>query len=154
MAGLNLVQPTGAQNVEVSLSFDLTTSQVSGQLVFASIQAFGPLGGTTPAGSNVSVPITEMWNIVDIYNVGGVVTSGVNATLVLVIAGNPQYTNFSLASTNLNLLTRARLRSSLPLTPGQTWTVAIQLSATPSAAVTQYETLMLVKAPYTGGTTG
>lgn len=149
-APLNLVQPTGAQAVEVTLSFSLTTTQVPGQLVFASIGAFGPLGGTTPAGSNVQVPITEMWNIIDIYNVGGVVTNGVNATLVLVIAGNPQYTNFSIASTNLNLLTRARLRQSLPLTPGQTWTAAIQLSATPAAAVTQTETLLIMKAPYTG----
>jgi hypothetical protein len=149
-ASLNLVQPTGAQPVEITLSFSLTTTQVAGQLVFASIAAFGPLGGTTPAGGNVQVPITEMWNVVDIYNVGGVVSGGVNASLVMIIAGNPQYTNFSLATTNLNLLTRARLRQSLPLTPGQTWTAAIQLSAAPTAAVTQTETLLTIKAPYTG----
>lgn len=150
MAGLNLIQPTGPQPVEITLSFSLTTTQVVGQFVFASIAAFGPLGGTTPAGSNVQVPITEMWNILDIYNVGGVVSGGVNASLVMIVAGNPQYTNFSLATTNLNLLTRARLRQTIPLTPGQTWTAAIQLSAVPTAAVTQTETLLTMKAPYTG----
>jgi hypothetical protein len=147
---VNLVQPTGAQGVEINASFSYGTTNVSGQLIFASIAAFGPLGGTTPAGGNVQVPITEMWNIVDIYNVGGVVSSGVNGTLVIVIAGNPQYTNFSIASTNLNLLTRARLTESLPLTPGQTFTFALQLGATPTASVTQTETFMVMKAPYTG----
>lgn len=147
---INLVQPTGAQSVEINASFSYGTSNVSGQLIFASIAAFGPLGGTTPAGGNVQVPITEMWSVVDIYNVGGVVTSGVNGTLVLVIAGNPQYTNYSIASTNLNLLTRARLRASLPLTPGQTFTFALTLGSTPTASVTQTETFLVMKAPFSG----
>ena len=145
MSAPGLVLLTGPQDFEITISWSLTTSMVSGQIVPGNATAFGPF---VPSGTTWQVPITEVWHVVDIYDVGGPV--GPDAYLQLFLNGYQQQINPKLSSVNLNIITRFQLQESLVLAPSSTNAVSLVLLAAPSANVTQLLTLKTIKSPYTG----
>lgn len=144
-ANPSLVVLTGPQKSEMIVNFSLTTTQTAGQPVPGSITAFGPLVG---ANTVVTVPITEVWHITDVYINGAPV--GPNGQILLLINGYPQVIAPSISNTNLNLLTRFRLAQSVPLSPASTFSMSLVISAVPGAAATQSVYFPFVRSPYTG----
>jgi len=140
-----LVILTGPQKTEMIVNFALTTSQVAGQPVSGTIFALGPLFAGVPAQQ---VPLTEVWQVVDMYINGAPV--GPNGQLLFNINGYPQVVAPSIANMNLDLLTRFRLTSSIPLVPGATFAISMILATAPTAAATQSVYIPFVRSPYTG----
>jgi len=143
----DLVMATGSQVLEIQASFSETTTQSAGTVIQGQLQGFGVF---VSASSQITVPITEVWHIIDVYNVGGVVGGGADGTFVLLINGYIQNVQFRVSTTNLNLLTRFRLTQSIVLAPASTFSLSLVLAGTPTGNVTQIETLKVIRAPYTG----
>jgi len=143
----DLVLATGSQVVEIPISFSETTTQSAGTVIQGQMQGFGVF---VSASTQVTVPITEVWHIIDTYNVGGVVGGGADGTFVLLINGYIQNVQWKVSTSNLNLLTRFRLTQSIVLAPASTFSLSLVLSGTPTANVTQVQILKIIRAPYTG----
>ena len=143
----DLVLATGSQVVEIPVSFSETTTQSAGTVIQGQMQGFGVF---VSASTQVTVPITEVWHIIDTYNVGGVVGGGADGTFVLLINGYIQNVQWKVSTSNLNLLTRFRLTQSIVLAPASTFSLSLVLSGTPTANVTQVQILKIIRAPYTG----
>jgi len=143
----DLVLATGAQVVEIPVSFSETTSQSAGTVIQGQMQGFGAF---VSASTQVTVPITEVWHIIDTYNVGGVVSGGADGTFVLLINGYIQNVQWKVSTSNLNLLTRFRLTQSIVLAPASTFSLSLVLAGTPTASATQVQTLKIIRAPYVG----
>jgi len=143
----DLVMATGAQVVEIPVSFSETTTQSAGTVIQGQMQGFGAF---VSASTQVTVPITEVWHIIDTYNVGGVVNGGADGTFILLINGYIQNVQWKISTSNLNLLTRFRLTQSIVLAPASTFSLSLVLAGTPTASVTQVQTLKIIRAPYTG----
>ena len=136
---------TGPQDFEVTTTFSLTTAMTAGTIVSGTLTAFGPF---VPSNQTIQIPITEVWHMNDIYDVGGPV--GPDAYIQLFINGYQQQINPKLSSANLNLITRFQLQASIVWAPASTIAVSIVLLAAPTAAVTQSLTIKGIKSPYTG----
>lgn len=145
MTSVNYVAATGAQDFQWNISFSLTTSQTAGTVVQGNIQAFG---SQAPSSALVTVPITEVWQITDMYVVGSPVAA--DGLLNIYVNGYLQNIQPSLSSMNLNILTRFRMSMSMPLGPSFSWFVNLVLLAEPSAAATQTVIFKGTKSPYTG----
>jgi len=143
----DLVLATGAQVVEIPVSFSETTSQSAGTVIQGQMQGFGAF---VSASTQVTVPITEVWHIIDTYNVGGIVGGGADGTFVLLINGYIQNVQWKVSTSNLNLLTRFRFTQSIVLAPASTFSLSLVLAGTPTNNVTQVQTLKIIRAPYTG----
>ena len=142
----NLVMTTGAQPVELTVSFTVPANSPAGSIVQGNISAFGPL---VAASNTIVIPITEVWHIIDMYVIGA--PAAVDATIIPLINGYVQNVNPKLSSVNLNLLTRFRLPMSLPLSPSSTIAVSIStLALSGGATATQILTVKVTRAPYTG----
>ncbi|MEM0121224.1 MAG: hypothetical protein QW688_07305 [Thermoprotei archaeon] len=145
MSSVNLVTLTGPQPTSIIVSFGLTTSQSAGSIVQGQISAFGPL---VPASPSIFIPITEVWQVTDIYVVGGPVAA--DGQPLFVVNGYPQVVTPTLSQLNLNLLTRFRLTQSIPLAPASSLAVSLSLLATPSTNATQILYMKIMRAPFTG----
>jgi len=143
----DLVMATGSQVLEIQSAFSETTTQSIGSVIQGQLQGFGIFVSASP---QVTVPITEVWHIIDTYNVGGVVSGGADGTFVLLINGYIQNVQWKVSTSNLNLLTRFRLTQSIVLAPASTFSLSLVLSGTPTASVTQVQSLKIIRAPYVG----
>ncbi len=145
----DLVMATGSQVLEINVAFNEINTQTAGTVVQGQMQGFGVF---VSASAQTTVPITEVWHIIDTYNVGGVVNGGADGTFVLLINGYIQNVQWKVSTSNLNLLTRFRLTQSIVLAPASTFSLSLVLASAPTSTttVTQIQTLKIVRAPYTG----
>lgn len=144
----NLVAALGGQGTELNASYVVGSGAVAGTVIAGSLTAFGPLAGV--ASQAITVPLAEVWWIEDIYDVGGVVSQGADAAVLMFVNGYMQNSQPALSTINLSLLTRFDLGYQIQLLPGVTFSTSISLLATAGTGATQVVKFKVNKEPYTG----
>jgi len=136
---------TGPQPTVVIVTFSVAASAAAGSVIQGQISAFGPL---MPASTQVTVPITEVWNIVSFYTLS---TYSPDASIQLLINGYSQSISPTLNSVYINNYNKWRLDTAIKLPPASTFSVNIVLlAANGSSAQTYTLYLGMVRAPFAG----
>lgn len=145
-AGPSIVSLSGQQPTTAIVTFTVAASAAASTVVSGSIaNAFGFL---TPASTTITVPITERWDITDMWTIG---TSTPDATPSVSVNGFPQVVNSNFNSMNNAVLTRFRLEQSIVLIPGATIAIsAATLAANGTSAATLTLYVKIVRQPYGG----
>ena len=141
----NLVTAIGPQDTEISISFTEPANSPAGSIFQGSILASNPLAGSN---NQVTVPSSEVWHILNTYNVGGVATNCVDSSLVIIINNYVQNVQVAVSSTNLSLLRGFALSESIPIPPSGTLAVSLySLAAVGATGGTQVQKLKIRKIP-------
>jgi hypothetical protein len=143
-AGPSLVTLSGPQPTTAIVSFSVAASAPANSIVAGSIaNAFGPL---VPATETIQVPITERWDIVDMWTQG---VQTPDATPIITVNGYPQVVSSDFNSMNQNVLTRFRLTTSIVLVPGASVSIsAATLQANGTSAVTLVLYVKIRRSPF------
>lgn len=144
-ANPNLVTAIGPQDTEISVSYTETASAASGAIFQGSILASNPLAGSS---TQVTVPSSEVWHILNTYNVGGVAANCVDCVIIVIVNNYQQNVLPAVSSTNLSLLRGFALTQSIPIPPSGTFATSLfALSANGSVQGTQVQKFKIRKIP-------
>jgi len=141
----NLVTAIGPQDTEISVSYTWAASAASGSISQGSIVASNPLAGSS---TQVTVPSSEVWHILNTYNVGGVATGCPDAIILVIVNNYQQNVLPAVSSTNLSLLRGFALTQSIPIPPSGTFATSLfSLAANGSPGGTQVQKFKIRKIP-------
>jgi len=133
MANTSLVAQVGPQPNVAIVSYTVANSAAQGAVCTGTISAFGPLVGST---NPIVIPSTDVWVLTDMWVVGG--PAFVDAQVMTILNGIPQNFYPPLSSMNINLNTRWRLPTYVPIYANYTFASTITLlAAGPSTGGTQ-----------------